>query len=150
MLDHLHLIVWWDTDKQKDLTISTVMHRIKGRSAKRLSDYLILGRQGLNALPDSRGIQASTTHLGGKDLTGRDIQAHPTHLRISTRDTIKIWQPSFYDFNIYSEEKLREKLNYIHWNPVRAGLCAKPEDWPWSSYSFYKTGKQGRIIIQTF
>lgn len=26
---------------------------------------------------------------------------------------------------------------YIHRNPVRAGLCAKPEEYPWSSYRAY-------------
>lgn len=25
-------------------------------------------------------------------------------------------------------------LRYILWNPVEAGLCASPEEWPWSSY----------------
>jgi putative transposase len=33
-----------------------------------------------------------------------------------------IWQPGYYDFNIYSDSKLQEKLDYIHSNPVRAGL----------------------------
>jgi putative transposase len=26
---------------------------------------------------------------------------------------------------------------YIHLNPVRAGLVARPEDWEWSSYPGY-------------
>lgn len=25
-------------------------------------------------------------------------------------------------------------LRYIVWNPVEAGVCASPEEWPWSSY----------------
>ncbi len=70
------------------------------------------------------------------------MKAPPTHRRETevsatqgknTRDAIPIWQPSFYDFNIYSESKLHQKVEYIHWNPVRAGLCKRPEDWPWSS-----------------
>ncbi len=28
-----------------------------------------------------------------------------------------------------------EILHYIHHNPVKAGLCEKPEDYPWSSAS---------------
>lgn len=116
MPDHLHLIVWWDVDRYPRLTISTIMHRIKGRSAKRISDYLLAGRRGFHAPPkNSRGIKASATQ------------------EKNTRDTIPIWQPSFYDFNIYSEKMLRQKVEYIHWNPVRAGLCSRPEDWRWSS-----------------
>ena len=26
-------------------------------------------------------------------------------------------------------------IRYIALNPVRAGLCRAPEDWPWSSYA---------------
>ena len=34
----------------------------------------------------------------------------------------KIWQDGFYDFNIYSQKKLIEKLNYIHTDPVRSKI----------------------------
>ena len=121
MPDHLHLIVWWDVDKYSKLTISTIMHRVKGRSAKRISDYLLMG---------SRGFHASANI---KPTKWRGIKAPPTQQGISTRDAIKIWQSSFYDFNIYSEKKLSQKLNYLFYNPVRAGLVKKLEDWPWSS-----------------
>ena len=30
-----------------------------------------------------------------------------------------------------------EKVEYIHLNPVRRGLVAKPEDWTWSSAAEY-------------
>jgi putative transposase len=30
-----------------------------------------------------------------------------------------------------------EKVQYIHLNPVRAGLVRRPEDWPWSSVHDY-------------
>jgi len=45
----------------------------------------------------------------------------------------RLWQPGFYDFNIYTEAKLLEKLEYMHSNPVRAGLSADPAAYPWSS-----------------
>jgi putative transposase len=32
------------------------------------------------------------------------------------------------------EEHLLEACRYIVLNPVRAGLCSDPADWPWSSY----------------
>ncbi|XOU94636.1 MAG: REP-associated tyrosine transposase [Candidatus Kerfeldbacteria bacterium] len=126
MPDHLHLIIWWDVEGNNDLNISKVMHRIKGLSAQNLSRYLL----------GSRGVSASTESQGTKALS-----------TLSKKHVMKIWQPSFYDFNIYSDNKLNEKLNYIHYNPVRAGLCAEPEDWIWSSYSYYKFGKQGKINI---
>ena len=38
---------------------------------------------------------------------------------------------------VYSEKKRLEKLNYMHGNPVKCGLVASPEQWPWSSFRFY-------------
>ena len=49
----------------------------------------------------------------------------------------KIWQDGFYDFNIYSQKKLIEKLNYIHSDPVRSKLIENMEDSLYSSYRAY-------------
>jgi putative transposase len=53
----------------------------------------------------------------------------------------RFWQRRYYDFNVYSEKKLREKLDYMHLNPVREKLVAHPRDWLWSSWSFYERGE---------
>jgi len=57
------------------------------------------------------------------------------------------WQRRFYDFNVWSEKKLKEKLHYMHRNPVDRKLVQHPQDWPWSSWSFYAKGEQGLIRI---
>jgi putative transposase len=49
-----------------------------------------------------------------------------------------IWQPRHYDFNLFSEDKIEEKLTYMHQNPVRAGLVQGPCDWPWCSARYYE------------
>ena len=55
-----------------------------------------------------------------------------------TREALPgFWQARFYDFNVYSEWKKQEKLNYIHENLVKRGLVSHPRDWPWSSWGFY-------------
>jgi putative transposase len=41
------------------------------------------------------------------------------------------WQKRYYDFNIRDYSQFVEKLRYIHRNPVKAELCARPEDWEW-------------------
>jgi putative transposase len=50
------------------------------------------------------------------------------------------WQARFYDFNVYTEKKKREKLEYMHGNPVTRGLVSHPKDWAWSSWSNYAGG----------
>jgi putative transposase len=49
----------------------------------------------------------------------------------------RFWQRRFYDFNVWSEKKKGEKLNYMHNNPVKRKLVTHPKQWPWSSFSFY-------------
>ncbi len=51
------------------------------------------------------------------------------------------WQPRYYPFNLYSEKKAVEKLDYMHLNPVRAGLVEKAVDWAWSSARCFDGGK---------
>jgi len=51
------------------------------------------------------------------------------------------WQARFYDFNVYSKGKKREKLNYMHANPVIRRLVKHPKDWAWSSWRFYYGGE---------
>jgi putative transposase len=58
-----------------------------------------------------------------------------------------LWQRRFYDFNVWSESKFNEKLNYMHANPVKRGLVLHPKDWPWSSWSHYAKQKRGLLRI---
>jgi putative transposase len=59
----------------------------------------------------------------------------------------RFWQARFYDFNVYTERKKREKLDYMHNNPVTRKLVRRPQDWPWSSYLSYEKGEKGLISI---
>ena len=43
------------------------------------------------------------------------------------------WQRRFCDFNVWSERKFWEKLEYMHANPVKRELVLHPKNWPWSS-----------------
>ena len=43
------------------------------------------------------------------------------------------WQPESYDHWIRNDEERARIARYIRNNPVTAGLCARPEDWKWSS-----------------
>ena len=49
----------------------------------------------------------------------------------------KFWQEDFYEHCIRNEKDFEEKLNYIHWNPVRANLVKEPCDYYYSSCNNY-------------
>ena len=112
MPNHLHLLLWWDVGEKPKLSISKIMNSIKAMTSKRIKRYLFYG--------------------GSVKYVGR-----LPDVRQPTRRTFKLWQPGFYDFNIYSEEKLLEKLSYIHSNPMKAGLVSSPGNYKWSSYAHY-------------
>jgi putative transposase len=57
------------------------------------------------------------------------------------------WQSRFYDFNVYTNRKKREKLEYMHCNPLARGLVQHPKDWPWSSWQFYAMAEPGLVGI---
>jgi putative transposase len=59
------------------------------------------------------------------------------------------WHPRFYDFNVFTKKKLIEKLDYIHWNPVKRRLVPSPEQWRWSSDRYYSLGEELPVKIDT-
>ncbi len=56
----------------------------------------------------------------------------------SRREVGRLWQPRFFDRALRTMREYSEKVQYIHFNPVRAGLASRPEDWPWSSVHDYR------------
>ena len=59
----------------------------------------------------------------------------------------RFWQRRYYDFNVYSEKKIGEKLHYMHWNPVRRGFVSAPELWHWSSSRAYAGLEPGAVKL---
>ncbi|MGA2536138.1 MAG: transposase [Terracidiphilus sp.] len=84
-----------------------------------------------------------------KALLSKAIQALKLSVSVQSRER-PFWQARYYDFNVHTEEKRVEKLRYMHRNPVKRGLVEKPEDWQWSSFGHYATGKPGTVAIESF
>ena len=55
---------------------------------------------------------------------------------------LPVWQRGFTDRRIRDREDFETHRDYIHHNPVRARLCQRPEDFPFSS-----AAKTARIIL---
>ena len=53
------------------------------------------------------------------------------------RAEFKVWQDSFWEQIIFTEKFLKQKLDYIHMNPVRAGIASNAIDYPYSSARNY-------------
>jgi REP element-mobilizing transposase RayT len=48
------------------------------------------------------------------------------------------WERRPYKATMYNRRVASQKVDYIHNNPVKAGLCKMPEEYKYSSYEFYE------------
>ena len=115
--NHFHLIV-----SHKDLSL--IMQSFKKYSAKMI----------INNLQDEGKIEI----LKIFEKERRMYQDRNYH---------KVWQDSFYPKEIASIEILRQKIEYIHLNPVRKGFVNNAIDWKYSSAIDYLSEKKGLIEI---
>ncbi len=56
-----------------------------------------------------------------------------------------LWQERFHSF-VMDERHLIAAARYVERNPVRARLCARPEDWPWSSARAHLAGADDALV----
>ena len=74
-------------------------------------------------------------------------RSDPAQAALLDRVPQHIWQKRFYDFNVWTEHKRIEKLDYMHRNPVKRGLVESPDLWPWSSFRAYTLGVAGVVKV---
>ena len=71
-----------------------------------------------------------------------------TESRPGGKVTQRFWQAGGgYDRNLWTPKEIHEKVHYVHDNPVRRKLVARPEDWPWSSYLAWERGIDSPLRI---
>lgn len=99
--------------------ISLIMRKLKGKSAKLILDHLRRQNKPLNSL----------------------------ELNIQDRNHA-VWQKEFSSIDLTSLKFIRQKLGYIHMNPVRAGFCDHPAKWRWSSYHAYLPHQPGEVPLE--
>ncbi len=54
-------------------------------------------------------------------------------------DHYQFWQHDNHPIVLFSPEVTRQKLDYLHNNPVRAGFVNQPDEWLYSSAKAYFT-----------
>ena len=76
----------------------------------------------------------------------KSYTAHEANKLLSRKGTF--WMREYYDRLIRNREHFFRARLYIENNPVKARLCAKPSDWPYSSAWFRKRGgKPGAWVV---
>jgi len=142
---HIHLLInLLEETKIQDVmrdfkkyTAIQIVQELTERKEKKLLSKFSLGEE-LSVYKYSLGRKNFEGYPGSEDpgLPGRGMTTGSAASSDAARSKRKyqIWQPDFYDFNIYSGKKLWQKINYIHYNPVKHNLVKDPKDWKYSSY----------------
>ncbi len=59
----------------------------------------------------------------------------------------QVWERNSLGIPLWTPEVFEQKLEYIHNNPVKAGLCEFPEDYKYSSARFYEKNEKDWIFL---
>ncbi len=117
MPSHLHLILW----PEEKVNPSNVLRDFKRFTSRSISREAIQ-RKDVDLLH-----HFSTARKRGRASTSSDYQ---------------VWQEGNHPEAIFTANFARQKMDYIHNNPVRAGLVESALDWPYSSAPAYFLGKE--------
>ena len=63
---------------------------------------------------------------------------------------IQLWQNHSHGVELKTDVMTRQKLDYIHHNPVRAGICYRGEDYVYSSAAWYTGTGEGLAVSLLF
>jgi REP element-mobilizing transposase RayT len=119
MPDHMHLLIW----PQDDGKLGDILRDYKKFTATRIIRQAEV--EGNRHLLDWFAAAGSAT--------GRCDR--------------KLWQDDYWDTVVFSQRFLRQKLRYMHRNPVSVGLVGEPGAYPYSSYRNYVCGDESMIEI---
>ena len=115
-----------------DLDRTAFLHHFESLIAKhewRCHSYCLMTNH-FHLLVD---LSDANLHLGMSELLGQ----HARRFNRRYGRTGHLFGRRYAAKLVARDSHFRETLRYIDWNPVRAGLCARPADWRWGSYRVY-------------
>jgi REP element-mobilizing transposase RayT len=74
--------------------------------------------------------------------------AYTTYYNTKRERSGHLFQGRYKAILIEADEYAKELSRYIHLNPVRAGMCAHPEEYPWSSCRYYGVERKAPDWLQ--
>jgi putative transposase len=151
---------WLDTDERRDLFLS-ILEEVRKEHRFVVLGYVVMPEHFHLLMSEPQVGTPSTAMQSVKQrFAQRVVPRHRQRRPAGTRPLQKaqgaghprskampIWQPRFYDFNVWTEGKRLEKLSYMHRNPVKRALVTEPEQWRWSSFRSYAFGEAGLVRI---
>ena len=135
-------------DKYKDIIISSLRFLVSDKRAKIFAFVIMENHIHLiwQMMPDNdpEAVQRDFLKYIAQRIK-RDLQKnHPevmAHFKVNAKDReYQFWERNALSVELRSHPVFIQKLDYLHWNPVKAGVCKLPEEYTYSSALFYETG----------
>ena len=72
--------------------------------------------------------------------------SYAQYFKYKYRTTGHFWQDRYKSFVIQRDRYIINCITYIEYNPVRAEIVSRPEEYPWSSYTARILGKNNKLL----
>lgn len=89
-------------------------------------------------------------HLVEKNSRGLLGQLKSKKLKNHRDSEHQVWQEGLHPKQLFTPEMFHQKLEYMHFNPVKAGFVEHPVHWRYSSAINYYEGGKGLIPVTVF
>jgi putative transposase len=119
--------------------VETLLEETRARHQARIYAYVVMPEHIHILVNEPPSILLAQFLKSLKQCTSRRLKGDREHF----------WQQRYFDSNIYGRAARSHVIRYIHRNPVKRGLVASPEAYPWSSFRHYVTGMRGVVEIES-
>ena len=124
MTNHVHLIISSDTVK-----LEHIVRDVKKFTSKQI----------IKAIQENEKESRKEWMLNIFSFTGKNNN--------SNKD-FQFWKQDYHPMELNTKEKMKQRLDYLHENPVRSGLVWEPSHYKYSSAIDYYTDQHGLLPVQ--
>lgn len=123
MPNHVHILI----KTYEDIPLSKIVWSWKSYTARRILNIPELKQKYLDSF-----LKVNTLQIPSRAPEVRQQYLKPAVACGAPRN-ITLWQREYWDRFIRDENHFQKAIEYIHMNPVKAGLVDNADDWAWSS-----------------
>jgi putative transposase len=137
-----------EPDKYKNIIINSLRFLVEDKRIKLfsfviMSNHIHLIRQ-MQPLIHPQHVQRDFLKYTAQQIKSDLQKNHPQvlpHFQSAANDRVyHFWKRRALSIELRTDKVYQQKLDYIHQNPVKAGICKLPEEYKYSSALFYHTG----------
>lgn len=128
--------IFWDNKDRERL--KTIIERTKERYGYRLHGYVLMSNH--------YHLLVETPRANIKQIMQNINTSYTVFINRRHRRFGHLFQGRYKSFIVDKDQYLLELGRYIHLNPVRAGVVRRPEDFLWSSYRDYISGRSDGLV----